>query len=183
MSYAFQVASKTFSNGAISNTTAPSFTGLASITPNDDGSFTFAWPAATGSAAAPIRYEAFVALGAVSAATLIQDSNRVALPPGAITSAKIFTLRDQTTYFAKDQVITGAVRAVSAQNVSDTNTVTLNSTAIGTGNLPALFREIADELAATEALLSTIADNAGRAVPALKASVVQPDVLTGRILE
>lgn len=183
MSYAFQIASKTFSNGAVVNTTPPTFGGVASVVPNTDGSFVVNWAAATGSAAAPIRYEIFVSPGSVSAATLFTPSNRVSVSSSALNSARVFVLQDQTTYFVNGQTYTFGVRAVSAQNISETNTVVLTSAAIGTGNLPALFQDIADELAATEALLSTIADNAGRAVPALQATVIQPDVLTGRILE
>lgn len=183
MSYAFQLAAKTFSNGAVVNTSPPTFGGVASVVPNTDGSFTVNWAVATGAAAAPIRYEIFVSPGSVSAATLFTLSNRISVSSSALTSARVFVLQDQTTYFVNGQTYTFGVRAVSAQNISDTNTVVLTSAAIGTGNLPAIFQDIAEELAATEALLALTAANGGRAVPALTGRVLAPETLVGKTLK
>jgi hypothetical protein len=131
MSYAFTVIEKTFYNGAVANTVAPTFSGISSVTANSDGSFTLGWSAATGSAAAPIRYRMYAALGSVSAAALFVNSNWVTTTKSGVTGGNVFQLGDQVTFFMNGQTYTFGVRAVSSENVAETNTAILTATSTG----------------------------------------------------
>lgn len=111
------------------DTSLPTFAGIASTTPQLDGSFVVTWALAT-STKPPVRYEIYVSLGSVTAAALFVTANRVAFAPGALTAWRIFVLRDQVTYFMPGQVYTFGIRAVDSLNFNDTNVVILTSTAL-----------------------------------------------------
>lgn len=134
------------SQACVVDVSTPVFSGIASVTPNNDGSFTLTWATATSSKT-PVRYELYAALGIVSAASLFVTANRIAFAPGLVTSWKVFVLRDQVTYFLNGQTYTFGIRAVDSQNFTDSNVVVLNSTAIASGNIGGLFQ-------ATEVLLA-----------------------------
>lgn len=136
-------------NAAIVNNTAPTFSGVSSVTPNASGAFGVAWSAASGAAATPIRYEIYVALGTVLAAALFNSSNLVKVVQG-VTSSFVDTLGDQTTYFVNGQTYTFGVRAVSAVGVSDNNTAVSTSTAIGSGNVPVALQTAITDLEASK---------------------------------
>lgn len=133
--------------------TPPTFSGIASVVPNNAGDFTINWSAAT-STKTPVRYEIYVSLGVVSAAALFVTANRVGFAPGLLTSWKVNTLRDQITYFINGLTYTFGVRAVDSQNFSDSNVVVLTSTAIASGNIGGVFQATEAAFAATELLLA-----------------------------
>ena len=126
MSYMSNAAEKLFYSNTTTNTTAPTFSGISSVTPNNDGSFTLTWSAATGAFATPVEYDIFVALGSVSAASLFVSGNNVSTSQNNATSANVFTLANLATYFVNGQIYTFGVRAVSATNISDTNIAILD---------------------------------------------------------
>lgn len=117
------------SKACVIDTTPPTFAGIASATFQTDGSAVVTWLAAT-STKTPVRYEIYVSAGSVSAGSLFVTANRVAFAPGALLAWRIFVLRDQVTYFMPGQVYTFGIRAVDAQNYSDSNTVILTATAL-----------------------------------------------------
>lgn len=140
-------------NAAISDTTAPTFSGITSTTPNTDGSITASWSAASD-ATAPIEYLIYIALGSVSAASLFVSGNLVTISPALTLSKRIFTLADQTTYILNGQIYTLGVRAKDAVGNINTNTAISTATAIASGNLPTVLQTTATQLAATEVLLA-----------------------------
>lgn len=159
-----QIEFNSSGQGAL-DTSAPTFAGLTSVTPNDDGSFSLAHGVASGSKP-PFEYVYYTALGNVNAATLFQASNRViAIDNGA--TKKVFTLRDGT-YFVKGQVYTLGVQAKDAFNYQETNTAIVTSTAIASGNLAAVYQTIAtsiDESATSlESIVASIAGAGGLAM-------------------
>lgn len=143
MSYAqyFQSFEALTSKACTIDPTPPTFAGIISTTPQSDGTFIVTWAAAT-STKIPVRYEIYVAVGSVSAAALFITANRVAFAPGSLTSWRIGWLRDQTTYIVNGQIYTFGIRAVDAQNYSDSNNVILTSTAIASGNIGGLFQSL-----------------------------------------
>lgn len=140
---------KKFPSSVVQNITPPTFAGVTSVVANSDGSLTANWAAASGAAAMPIRYKVYAALGAsVPAASLFVAANIVAEASSLWTKANFFQLGDQTTYFVNGQAYTVGVRAFSAENISETNTVTANVTAIASGNIGGQFQAIHVELEA-----------------------------------
>ena len=137
---------KKFTSSVTANATAPTFSGIASVTPKNDGSFTVTWSAATGSSALPVEYRMYAAIGSVSAASLFVNSNWVSTTKQTVTTGNVFQLGDGATYFINGQIYTFGVRAVSSQNVSDTNIVILTSTAIASGNLASVFQTLVNDL-------------------------------------
>jgi hypothetical protein len=114
---------------AVQNTTPPTFGGVTSAVANSDGSITASWSAATGSAATPIRYKVYAALGAsVSPTSLFVAANLVEEAPSTWTMARFYQLGDQATFFNPGSTYTVGVRAFSAENITETNTVTTNVT-------------------------------------------------------
>jgi hypothetical protein len=132
--------------------TAPSFGGITSVNANADGSFTLNWAAATAPSGCvtPIEYITYIALGSVSSATLFQSSNIYSYTPFGNLSAKVFTLANGTTYLIRGQVYTFGVRAKSATGISENGTAILTETAIGSGNLPQIFQDLANSLTSIE---------------------------------
>jgi len=59
--------------------------------------------------------------GSVSAGALFVDANIIGRVDGL--SARFYTLSDNTTFLNKDETYTVGVRAVSANGISETNTV------------------------------------------------------------
>lgn len=111
------------------DTTPPTFAGIASAVFQTDGSALVSWLAGS-TTKAPLRYEIFVGPGTLSAAALFVTANRVAIAPSALLALRIFTLRDQVTYFLPGQLYTFGVRAVDSQNYVETNTVVITQTAL-----------------------------------------------------
>jgi len=146
MGYLANDAEKNFTSSVTANSTAPTFSGVSSVTPKNDGSFTITWSVATGTPALPVEYRMYVALGSVSAGSLFVNSNWVSTTKQTVVTGNVFQLGDGTTYFINGQVYTFGVRAVSSQNVSDTNTVILTSTAIASGNLASVFQTLVSDL-------------------------------------
>ncbi len=155
MSYAAIVAAKQFYNGAVQNTNAPVFSGISTLVANSDGSFTAGWSVATGSAQNPIRYQVYIALGTVSAAALFVSGNIVYSVPG--TSVLITTLSNQT-YLTKGQDYTVGVRAISANNISETNTAVLTETMTGM-NLSSVAGAVWDELKSAHNVSGSFGEN------------------------
>lgn len=139
-----QVEFQSSGQGALDNT-SPTFAGIAGATPNDDGSISVNWALASSSKP-PVYYHVYIALGVVSAASLFIDANVTAHVPPGKTSGKVFLLPDQMTYLVKGQQYTLGVRSTDAFGYADTNMVTLQATAVASGNLPAVFQDIADAL-------------------------------------
>lgn len=139
------------SQACLIDITPPTFAGVQSITPNNDGSFTVAWNIATD-LSGPIKYNIYVALGVVSAAALFVSQNISKVVKGVLNS-RIITLGDQSTYFINGQVYTIGVRAEDGVGQIETNSVLISSTAIGSGNLSSVFQTIAASLVVTDANL------------------------------
>lgn len=116
------------SQACVIDTTPPTFAGIASAVFQLDGSALVSWASGT-STKTPVRYEIYVSPGSVTAASLFVTANRVAFAPGALTSWRIFVLRDQVTYFMPGQQYTFGIRAVDSQNYTETNTVVIVQTA------------------------------------------------------
>ena len=135
--------------------TPPTFAGVASATPNTDGSISLAWLAATD-LTGPIEYLLYIALGSVSAGTLFQVSNLVTIAPAVLTK-KIFTLADQTTYLVNGQQYTVGVRAKDGVGNINTNVVILTPTAIASGNIPGVYQQILNDFIDVEVGLSASA--------------------------
>lgn len=155
MSYAATgLPAKKFSNIAVANTTAPTFAGISSVTPNADGSITASWALATGSAATPVRYKVYIALGSgVSAASLFVVGNNVMDASSTQTFVRVFTLGNQTTLLVAGQAYTLGVRAFSAENIAETNTATLNATSQGVPS--AQLNTLITQVIATQDVLQT----------------------------
>lgn len=135
------------------DTTPPTFAGIASVTPQNNGALTVAWLAATDSSP-PISYEIYIALGSVNAATLFVSGNLVMISPPNTLSCPIFTLGDRSTFIVKDQLYTLGVRARDAVGNVDSNTAILTSTSIGNVDLPAVLQTVATNLQTTATALS-----------------------------
>lgn len=168
--------------------TPPTFTGVASATPNADGSISLAWLAATD-LTGPIEYLLYIALGSVSAGTLFQVSNLVTIAPAVLTK-KIFTLADQTTYLVNGQQYTVGVRAKDGVGNINTNVVILTPTAIASGNIPGVYQQILNDLIDVEiglsASASAIASGAGTQMSILSDETVitlEPNPETSMIIE
>ena len=138
-------------NASITDTTPPTLSGIGGVVANADGTFTVSWSAATDSTT-PIRYNVYIAVGSVSAASLFVSSNIVKVVRGL--SSNVSTLANQTTYIVNGQIYTFGVRAEDAVGNLNTNTAILTSTAIGSGNLASLFQTIAASLVTTESNLA-----------------------------
>jgi hypothetical protein len=146
------LAAQKLPNASLTNNTAPTFAGIVSVTPENSGAFTVTWGAASGAFVTPADYDIYVALGTVLPAALFVSSNIV--DSVKTLTAKIFTLADQTTYFVNGLTYTFGVRARSAYNIQETNTATIQSTAIASGNMASVFQTLATGIAATEVLLA-----------------------------
>jgi hypothetical protein len=107
---------------------APVFSGVSSVTPNNDGSFSISWSAATGTAQNPLRYRIYIALGVVSSGTLFSSSNYFVSESGAL-SARLYTLADGSLLIGENEYTIG-VRAESASGIIETNSVVISDTAI-----------------------------------------------------
>jgi hypothetical protein len=105
----------------VSNLVAPTFAGIISAVAQGDKSVLISWVAASGGFQSPARYEIFVSTGSVSAAVLFAMGNKIEPKMVGATSAKIYTDSSGNTLVAGDTYTFG-VRAVSASNVSDSNT-------------------------------------------------------------
>lgn len=124
---------------------APTFSGITSVTPNSDGSFTTAWGAVSGGST-PYRFEIFILPGAVSAATLFASS-----PADYAGASPRRTYVDSNgDPMTKGEEYTLGVRVRSATNNLNTNTVVLTSTAIGSVNLAQVLQDLQTSLAGTE---------------------------------
>lgn len=134
----------------IVDTSLPTFAGIASVTPQNDGSFVVTWVAAT-STKTPVRYEIYAAPGSISAAALFVTANRVVFAPGAVTSWRLFVLRDQVTFFNQGSTYTFGIRAVDSQNFVDTNVVVLTSVC-GAINYGTVAAAVWDQLQAAHTL-------------------------------
>lgn len=125
--------------------TPPTFAGITGATPNTDGSITVNFSAASGPKT-PIDYHVFIALGSVNAATLFQPNNVTLHVPSGKNSGRVFMLPDQTTFLVKGQVYTLGIRANDAYGFMDSNNVIQVVTAIASGNFPAIFQSLIDQL-------------------------------------
>lgn len=140
---------KTAPPGA-ADSTLPTFGGVTSVTSNSDGSFTVAWSAGS-TTKTPLEYHIYIGLGALPAATLFSGTTyKATIAPGTQTSRRVFLLADGSTYFVNGQQYTFGVRAVDAFGFMDSNVAVINSTAIGSGNLPAVLQSIATQFASTQ---------------------------------
>jgi hypothetical protein len=146
MGYLANDAQKNFVSSVTANTIAPTFSGISSVTPFNDGSFGITWLPAYGISASPTEYRVYVAYGSVTAASLFVNANWVLTTKQSATTATVFQLGDGITYFSNGNTYTFGVRAVSSQNVSETNAVIATSTAIGSGNLGSVFQDIINDL-------------------------------------
>ena len=153
MGYITNSLSKIIPSTAVQNTTAPTFGGISSVTPNNDGSFSLAYSAASGSVALPIEYNLYVAAGSVSAASLFVSSNLVATV--YTLAPKLFTLADYSTYFVNGSTYTFGVRAESSEGVVETNNTIITSIAVASGNIGGVFQTTATNLSATESALNS----------------------------
>lgn len=133
------------------DTSLPTFAGVASVTPNADGSFAVGW-AAGSTTKTPLKYEIYVKKGSVSAAALFSSSaNLVKIVQAPLISSLVFTEGDNQTYFANGEQYTFGVKAVDAFGFAGGPAVAIVSTAIGSGNLAVLFQTVAASLQATDA--------------------------------
>lgn len=140
-------------NACVVDITPPVFAGIANATAQTDGSIEVDWLPALDSTP-PIEYVLYIALGSVSAATLFVNGNIVAIAPELSSSFKIYTLSDQSTYLVNGQVYTLGVRAKDGVGNIDSNLTIQTETAIASGNMPAIYQTIANQLQATEVLLA-----------------------------
>lgn len=138
--------------------TPPTFAGIASVVPKNNGAIQVTWLAATD-ATPPIEYKIYIALGSVSAGTLFNSSNLVTIAPAGSLNKMIFTLADQTTFIIKDQVYTLGVRAEDAVGNVDTNTAILTATALGSVDLATIFGIDVDDLEAQIVLLTALVNS------------------------
>jgi hypothetical protein len=132
---------------------APIFAGIDLVVPGVDGDIFVSWIAATGLAEQPIRYRVYVAEDSVNAATLFVSSN-VAAVVESLTEVRLFTLGDGVTVFLEDKEYTFGVRAVSAVDVSDTNTELIVETSISTGNPVEILQNLVNKLEKSAAILT-----------------------------
>ncbi len=138
----------------IVDTTPPTFAGVQSVTPQNSGALLVAWNAASGTPT-PLEYKVYIGLGVVSAAALF------AMDPVAHVNtlqALVFTLNDQATYLVKDQVYTIGVRSEDDLGNTETNTVTLQATAIASGNVAQIIQQAAQDLTLAATSISESAD-------------------------
>lgn len=150
----------------IVDTSLPTFAGITSVTPNADGSFTIGWASGT-STKNPLRYEIYALPGVVSAATLFStDDNVLQIEPDQVTSARVFTLSDDSTYFVNGQIYTFGVKALDAYGYEGGPATVITSTAIGSGNLPIVYQTIVSDLqdlqTGLEGISSSLAAGAGQ---------------------
>lgn len=126
----------------IVDTTPPTFAGVQSVTPQNSGALLVQWPAAVGTPA-PLEYKVHIGLGVVPAATLFAS-----IPVVNVNTlqALVFTLNDQATYLVKDQVYTVGVRAEDGLGNTETNMVTLQATAIASGNVATILQNAAQSI-------------------------------------
>lgn len=132
-------------NACLVDIIPPTFAGIDSTTPNTDGSITVSWLPALDSTP-PIEYVLYIALGSVSAAALFVTGNIVAISPELSSDFKIYTLSDQSTYLVNGQVYTLGVRAKDGVGNIDSNLTIQTETAIASGNMPAIYQTIANNL-------------------------------------
>lgn len=119
-------------------TTPPTFSGITGVTPKTDGSFNIQWGSVT-SVNNPFEFQIFVSPGVVSAATLF-SLPAAELSESGTTNKDIFKLSDHSTYFVNGQTYTFGVRCKDGVQNQNTNLSILTSTAIASGNLPALLQ-------------------------------------------
>ena len=149
------------SNACVLDTTAPTFSGVTSVTPETDGSFDIAWGAATDSTP-PIDFLVYGGLGTLTAGALFVPGNLIAVVPSGNTQGRVFTLADHETYFVKGEAYTFGVRARDAVGNINTNVAVSTSTAIASGGLPDSLQLTADQLQTiVDALAVTASQVAG----------------------
>jgi hypothetical protein len=148
------------SQACIVDTTPPTFAGIASIVPNNNGALKATWIAASDSTP-PIEYLIYIALGSVSAGTLFVNSNIVAVSPAGTLFINIFTLADQTTFIIKDQVYTMGIRSKDGVGNIDSNVVILTATALGSVDLSTSLQDSADSLENSAISLAASVKNLG----------------------
>lgn len=144
--YFFGSASQLTSQACLVDLTAPTFSGVTTVTPQNSGAILAAWSAATEAISLPIEYNIYISPGSVSAATLFALSP--AMKVRTLTQALIFTLNDQATYLVNGLTYTIGVRSEDGVGNVDSNVAILTTTAIASGNLSAVFQSIEDDLAA-----------------------------------
>jgi hypothetical protein len=124
-----------------------------------DGDITVEWTAATGTAESPIRYRIYVAIGAVSAASLFVSQN-AGFVVESQTQARLFTLGDGQTVFTEGQQYTFGVRAVSSVGVSEENVQVITIVSQSTGNPTEILQNLVIRLeASTNSLLGGVEAN------------------------
>jgi hypothetical protein len=151
------------SNASISDLTPPTFSGITAVIPNMNGTIQIEWN--PGTTTKPrIRYSCYVGIGILTAAELFTYDNWLFTSPDDDTHMKLVTLGDDLTYFTKDLQYTFGVRAVDAYNISDTNTVVITATALGTVNIANIFQTSIQQLVTTESALNVDLANLDRIV-------------------
>jgi hypothetical protein len=152
-------------------------TGSLTLTANTDGSITVLFPAATiNSAAQPIQYQIYIALGTVTSTVLFSSSSnivRIVYDSGlSTTSTNVFTLADQATYLVSGSTYSVGVKAVSAQNIQSASGLYNTVTAIASGNLYAGFNTLYNNYFASAGTINTkLGTPAGASVSADIAAV------------
>lgn len=141
----FQRQSQLSSLACVVDLVPPTFAGLTSAVPKNNGAILLSWNLATDTSN-PITYLLYIALGTVNAATLFQTANLVSIAPAGKTSQPIFSLADQTTYIIKDQQYTVGVRARDAAGNIDSNVVLSTVTALGSVDLATIYQDLASDL-------------------------------------
>lgn len=107
------------------DTTPPTFSGIATLSPNTDGSLTATWLAGSD-LLSPIEYDVFIQNG--SAVDLFNPANRVLSKRGL--SARIYTLANETPLTALVLYYVG-VRARDSSGNQETNIISLSSMSVG----------------------------------------------------
>ena len=131
MGYLVTELVRTFQQTALANTNAPIFAGISSAVANANGSLTVTWTTATtNGAATPIRYEIYILAGTQTATALFVTASRASIARSSQTSYDLWEDAAGTILIA-GQIYTLGVRAVSAVNITDTNTVVTTATSNG----------------------------------------------------
>ena len=141
----------------IVDTTPPTFAGVQSVTPQNSGALLVQWPAAVGTPP-PLEYKVHIGLGVVPAATLFASAPVIHVNT---LQTLVFTLNDQSTYLVKDQVYTIGVRAEDGLGNTETNMVTLQATAIASGNVAALYQQLQQDIINLQNITNAIGGAAG----------------------
>jgi hypothetical protein len=135
------------SNGAcVLDITPPTFAGIASASPELNGSFLLTWLAASD-LAPPIYYEIYGAVGVVLPIDLFTSDNK--LFSTEVLSARVFTLKPPTSYLLRGQTYTFGVRARDASGNLESNSVVISAVALGSANV---VEELVDALTLAQAV-------------------------------